>query len=75
MAVHLVARIDAALPWTTAREMRSISHEASRLSPVTNETCLPRRFRKAMVDGPSTPVVSTSSSSSSYQPGSPFLSL
>ena len=67
MAKHPVAKTDAALPRVTAREILSISHEVSRLSPVTADTCLPNLRKKATVEGPSTPVVSTETGSNKYR--------
>ena len=67
MAKHPVAKMDAALPRVTAREILSISHEVSRLSPVTADTCLPNLRKKATVEGPSTPVVSTETGSNKYR--------
>ena len=64
--IHRVARIDAALPRTTAREIRSMSHDVSRLSPVAPDTCLPSLLRKSIVEGPRTPVVSTETGSNRY---------
>ena len=67
VAKHPVAKTDAALPRMTAREILSISHEVSLLSPVTADTCLPNFHKKTTVEGPRTPVVSTETGSNKYR--------
>ena len=58
--------IEAALPLTTASDIRSISHRVSRLSPVWAEILLPSPFKKIAVDDPRTPDVSIATGSNMY---------
>ena len=58
--------MDAALPRTMAKDMRSVSHAVSLLLPVQADTCLPSFWMKALVEGPNTPVTSTATGSNMY---------
>ena len=61
-----MAAMEAALPRTMARDIRSVSHAVSRLLPVQAETCRPSFWMKDLVEGPNTPVTSTATGSNMY---------